>query len=675
MSQNLVSQFKKLNINQIGDLLYFFPFRYEDLSRVTPIKDLQPGEIATVFGKIEAIKNRRSFQRRVILTEAIVSDETGKIKVGWFHQPYLTKVLNVGDWVYLAGKIGEGRQGDWQMVSPVFEKKNKTQKTIHTARIIPIYHTTSALSQKQIRFFIHQALRYLSPLKDWLPQEIRKKYDLLPLNIALREIHFPSNFRQAEKARQRFKFEELFLLQLLAHFLRKDLEEKKALPIPFQQKLTQEFVQNLPFQLTYDQKKAAWEIIQDLSQAKPMNRLLEGEVGSGKTIVTALAILNVLAAGYQVAFMAPTEILAEQHYQTFKKFFEPYNFKIALLTRKTSKKTEVLDSQLVIGTHALIQEKIKFQNLALAIIDEQHRFGVNQRKLLREKSGNYGFMPHLLSVTATPIPRTLALVFYGDLDLSIIKEMPKARKKIQTFVVSDNPLPFEFSLPFKTRQEVYSIINQEIKEGHCVFVVCPLIDVSENFEVRSVKEEFELLKQYFPEKEIAILHGRLKSEEKAKLIQAFREGHKKILISTTVIEVGVDIPKATVMLIENADRFGLAALHQLRGRVGRGDLPGQCFLAVEQLTPLSFKRLKAFLECQDGFVLAEKDLELRGPGEFWGTSQSGFPEFKIASIFDTEIISWAKQAAAEIFKDKDGLDKHPQLKEKLKEFVNYLKSG
>jgi ATP-dependent DNA helicase RecG len=718
MGKQLAVFLKRLGLETIQDLLFYFPFRYEDWSRVVPIKDLRPGETATIKGRVELIENKRSRWKRMLLTEAIIADESGSLTVGWFHQPYLTKILKVGDEIYLSGRVAESLNGEWQMISPVYEKVQ--EKTLHTARIVPIYSTTGRLTQKQLRFLIKQAMNAAYQLREWLPFQIISQFKIMPLIEGIKEIHFPTSLEKAEKARRRFKFEELFLLQLLAQILRRDLEESYAPPIAFHQEITKNFVESLPFRLTNDQRKAAWEILKDMSKSRPMNRLLQGEVGSGKTVVAALAILNTVKSGYQVAYLAPTEILARQQFETLSFWFKPFGISVGLLTH-SYQEGENLDYgvkhrkefrnliargeiQVVIGTHALLEEKIQFKNLGLAIIDEQHRFGVEQRKLLREKSGwkNNSFprvLPHLLSMTATPIPRTLSLVFYGDLDLSFLRELPQGRKKVITYLVSDNsfslfsqtnqtknvlPLSLrekeEVSLNLNNiiwkREDVYEFIRQEIGNNHRVFVLCPLIDVSDKFGYRSVKEEYEKLqKDIFPEIEIGILHGRLKSEEKEEVIKDFRSGKKPILVTTTVIEVGVNVPEATVMVIEGAERFGLAQLHQLRGRIGRGKEQAYCFLMVENPTDFALARLKAFLECEDGFALAERDLELRGPGEIWGTAQSGFPEFKIASIKDVDILEEARLAAQEIIKKDPNLKDHLLLREKMVEFVKMIKGG
>lgn len=681
VGKQVSAQCRHLGIETVQDLLLYFPFRYEDWSHVAAIRDLVPGQTATVRVRVELIRNKRSRWRKVSLTEAVVSDETGKMTVGWFHQPYLAHVLKAGDEIYLAGKVDDGRNGEWQMVSPVYEKFSAG--AIHTARIVPIYSSTERLSQKQIRFLIKQALPALPFLEEWLPSELVERMGLESIERAVGDIHFPASMERATAARRRFKFEELFLFQLLSQILRKEIDRSRAPKIAFAEEDTKQFVQNLPFLLTDDQRRAAWEILQDMGRARPMNRLLEGEVGSGKTLVAAMAAFNAVRAGFQAAYMAPTEILALQHFKTFSELLAPKGMTIGIFTggRKqisgegpvSGKKQEaaLLGAirqgmvDIVIGTHALIEEKVAFEHLGLAIVDEQHRFGVRHRQLLREKSGG-GLFPHLLSMTATPIPRTLALAFYGDLDISVIRHLPQGRKKIMTRIVAGE----------KSRGEVYDFIRAEIAAGHRAFILCPLIDPSDKLGVRAVKTECEKLqKDIFPGIPIGAMHGRLKSEERDRLMREFTEGQTPILVSTTVVEVGVNVPEATVMMIEGAERFGLAQLHQLRGRVGRGEAQGHCFLMVEELTASVKRRLNAFLVCDNGFDLAEQDLALRGPGEIWGTSQSGFPEFRIASLDDVEILNRAKEAARDLAEADALLVHHPKIKERLAGFMRVMQAG
>lgn len=667
---------QKLGLRTAEDLLFYFPFRYEDWSKITPIAKLNYSMAATCRGRVELIKNTRSFFRKKNITEALISDESGSIKVVWWNQPYLVKTLKIGEEIYLSGKIDFDRFG-LHFNSPSYEKVRPGEDTVHTARIVPIYSATENLTNKQIRFLVKAAVPLADKVRDWLPAEIKKSFKLVGLGHAIRQAHFPDSKNKFFEARKRLKFNELFLIQLYNLLLKNKLQKTQAPAIEFREPETKEFINSLPFRLTDGQRRAAWEIIQDIGKSQPMNRLLEGDVGSGKTLVAAIAALNAFLSGYQAVFMAPTEILAKQHYNTFCKLFS--DFKIGLVTRsekvanyelriiseeseKSKGKKEILNSEfiiqnsdLIIGTHALIQEKVKFKNLGLAIVDEQHRFGVNQRKALR---GNGEIYPHFLSMTATPIPRTMSLIFFGDLDLSILKELPAGRKKIITKIVSR-----------ENRGKAYDFIRKQINDGRQVFVICPLIDPSDKLGVRSVSEEHKKLsKEIFPDLKVGILHGRLKSGEKEKIMKDFSANKINILVSTSVVEVGVDIPNATIMMIEGAERFGLAQLHQFRGRVGRSIFQSYCFLFSDSENTEAAERISVLAECSDGFILAEKDLETRGPGEIWGTRQSGIPDLKVAALTDYDIIKEAKSAAEILIKKDPELSAYPDLQDKLQKF-------
>lgn len=666
VGKTTASRLKRIGIETVHDLLYYFPFRYEDFRHTTPIDQLEPGTSANVVGVIELIQNKRSYKKRMNITEALVSDETEQLKVIWFNQPFIAKNLRSGDKVSLAGKVEPDPVHDLVMKSPVYEKVLATG-AVHTKGLVPNYHLTANLTQKQLRFLIKQVLPLTAKLIDWLPAAVIKRQKMLPLKIAVAKIHFPAGQKEIDTARRRLGFNELFLLQLESLMVKRELEACQAEPITFHEKDTQKFVKSLPFKLTAAQKKAAWEIIQDLGKSKPMARLLEGDVGSGKTIVAVLAMLNVALSGKQAVLMVPTEILAHQHFASFSKLLKPLNLPIGIITRTKKEITQnpekekvnsafvIRNSAFVIGTHALIQEKINFEDLALAIIDEQHRFGVEQRKVLTDKSGNPKTTPHFLSMTATPIPRSLALALYGDLDISIINQMPQGRQPILTRVVPENK-----------RSKAYKFIREQIKSGRQVFVICPLIDISDKLGVKSVKEEYKKLnEQVFPDLSIAMLHGKLKSKEKEEIMQDFLNKKTKILVSTSVVEVGVDVPNACVMMIEGADRFGLAQLHQFRGRVGRSKYQSYCFLFTESESPRTMKRLRALTEHHSGFELAKIDLKLRGPGEVYGTAQSGFPELKVATLFDYELMKQAREEAEKIIQEDLKLKKYPNIKKKL----------
>ncbi len=672
-------QLNELRIFTAKDLLFYFPFRYDDFSQIVSIKNAPAasGPI-TIQCTVEMIETHRSPRRHKLFTEALVADDSGKMKVIWFNQPFMKKVLAPGDKIYLSGKITTDFWGT-QMINPVYEKVTGGD-SIHTGRIVPVYSLTEKLSQKQIRFLINSVLFLKNKLADPLPYLLKKRGGFLELKNALEFIHFPKNNKEAEEAAKRFKFEELFYLQLENELSRLELTSEKAPKIKFFEAETRGFVNSLPFQLTEAQRKAGWEILKDLGArgekefVSPMNRLLNGDVGSGKTIVAALAMLNVYYNNCQAAFMAPTEILASQHFTTFVNLFKDLDVKIGLLTHGFSKfgyKGEVKDVKrnevikdvksgeinFIIGTHALIQESIKFWKLALATVDEQHRFGVAQRAALKQRSKTFEHYPHFLSMTATPIPRTLALIAYGDLDISILNEMPKGRKPIITKLVRPE---------FKTN--AYSFIRREIKSGRQAFVICPLIDPSDKLGVRSVKEEYEKLKtEVFPEFKIEVLHGKLKSKEKNKIMEDFSNNKINILVSTTVVEVGVDVPNATMMIIEGAERFGLAQLHQLRGRVGRGEHQSYCLVFLESASNEAGKRLKIFADTLNGFQLAEFDLKFRGAGDILGVRQSGLPTLKFANLDDIELLKLARDEAKRYVAEDPEFKKSLLLKKMLEE--------
>lgn len=673
VGKTTASRLKRLGIETASDLIFYYPFRWEDLSQVFNIADLQSGQIATVKVQLEQIKSRRSPVKKRLLTEGLVSDKTGSIKVIWFNQQYLTKVLSPGDEIYLSGKVTDDKY-TLQLVNPVYEKVRQQEAT-HLARVVPIYSLTSNLTQKQIRFLIKEALSLVDLIEDYLPQEVIDQYKLEDFSKALSQIHFPQDQKYLDKAIERLKFNELFLFQLQVVMGKIINNSEKAEPIRFFEQATRDFVDSLPFELTEDQRKSAWKILEDLQQGKPMNRMLEGDVGSGKTVVATIAMLNVFLNKKQSAMIAPTEILAGQHYKKIIDFLQGQNVKIALLTRtqqsvdgkEVSEKVLIKqikngDIDIIIGTHSLIAERVTFNNLALAVVDEQHRFGVAQRKLLKDKSGDNNTSPHLLSMTATPIPRSLALTLYGDLDLSIIRTMPKNRKKIITKIVED-----------KKRQEVYDFIKDQVNQGRQIFVICPLIDPSDKLGVKAVTEEYEkLTKDIFPDLNIALLHGKLKSNQKNQVMNDFLDKKFDILVATSVVEVGVDVPNASVMLIEGAQRFGLAQLHQFRGRVGRSIYQSYCYVLTDNASQKTNARLNALVTAKDGFELAEYDLQFRGPGEIYGVKQSGWLDFKIAKLSDHLIIEKAKEAAEKVLEEKDNLQKYPLLKQKMDQLVSSI---
>lgn len=710
-----LKRLETLKIFTVKDILWHFPTRYEDFSEVVPIERLEPGQQVTVHGVVRDIKIRRSFRKRFVIIDAVIADDTGEVRAVWFNQPYLLNVLRPGRTANFSGKVSEGENGislshpayelidsrtyadDTQTNADNFPRESASSRResafSHTGRLVPIYPETRGLTSRGIRFLIQPILKNIGEIEEWLPDEALESAELPEINDALNEVHFPSSIESAMEARKRFSFEELFLLQLVNIGRKMKFAAEKSAPIKTGVEEIKKILETLPFVLTISQKKSLWEIAQDIEKSKPMNRLLQGDVGSGKTVVAAIASLLTSRNGLQSAFMAPTEILARQHFQTLKKFFarlpagqQP---EVGLLTSKEAiifyendlesimpkaefkKKVESGKIKIIVGTHALIQKDIAFKGLGLVIVDEQHRFGVRQRaELIRGKK----IMPHLLSMSATPIPRTLMLTVFGDLDISIIDELPSGRKAIITKIVEP-----------ANRSKAYEFIRGQIKKGRQAFVVCPRIDPEskddENgkgktsqrrfalWEVKSVKEEYEKLsKTIFPNLKVGMLHGQMKPKEKESVMKAFKEGKTDILVSTSVIEVGVDIPNASIMMIEGADRFGLAQLYQFRGRVGRGEHQSFCFLFTESQAKTTNERLKAIIEAKNGFELAEKDLRIRGPGEFIGQRQTGLPDIAMRGLQDFELIKGSRAAAEKVFAKDKTLKKHPALAERLAEF-------
>ena len=687
---------KRLGIKTVQDLFFHFPRRYEDFSNLIPISKVKINEICTVYGKILGIETKRTWKRKMFLTEAVIEDKAGAIKATWFNQPYLTKTLRKGDNVFLSGKVTISKNGVY-LSNPIYEKGDLLSNLTHTGRLIPVYPETAGLSSRWIRYILKPLLTDLeNQINETLPEEIIKEYNLMPVKKALWEVHFPSSVELSQKAQDRFSFEELFYIQLFVLRERNRLNKEKSVSLPIKLETIQDLVKSLPFKLTDAQKKSAWRILKDLERSRPMNRLLEGDVGSGKTIVAAMAILNTVKQGYQAAFMAPTEILSKQHFQEIAKLLQDFKVNIGLLTGKQDQfrskklKNQVIEISrekllektkgeinpltknlavgidILIGTHALIQDKVKFGKLGLVVLDEQHRFGVEQRAKLCRKQD---IVPHLLSMTATPIPRTLALTIYGDLDLSLIDELPKGRKKIITQVIK----PGE-------RKKTYDFIKEEIKKKRQIFVICPRIEKTDDNEqlseaqmswakVKAVEEEYEKLsKEIFPDLNIGMLHGKMATKEKENIMRDFKNKKTDILVSTSVIEVGIDIPNATVMMIEGAERFGLAQLHQFRGRVGRANYQSYCLLFTDSHSKKTHQRLKALISSEDGFALAEKDLEIRGPGDFKGARQWGIPDLMMNSLKDISLVEKTRESARKILQKDPQLKKYPFLRDRLSKF-------
>ncbi len=650
------AQLKKLGLETISDLLFYFPWRYEDYGATQNIDTIKADTPSNIIGQVELIQSRRARSRRLNMTEALISDASGSIKVIWFNQPYLAQSIKVGDYLSLAGKVTE-KNGQATMLSPIYEKINGND-LINTQGLTPVYSLNANLTQKQLRAMIKQVISLSVELEDWIPNDIKKEVGLIDLSDAINKIHFPKNAADIKAAKQQLGFSELFLRQLKAQMIRISLANESAPLVNFNETATKEFVASLPFQLTNDQKKSAWEILQDIKQSHPMSRLLQGDVGSGKTLVAVIALLNVALNKQVGVLMAPTEILARQHFTSIKNLLADFPIEVELLTRTNKgdlSKIRDACAGIIIGTHAVLEDNAKIPAPSLIVVDEQHRFGVRQRQKLKIKSN---LTPHFLSMTATPIPRSLALSIYGDLSLSLIKEKPKNRQDIITKII-----------PEKKRADAYEFIAKQIAAGRQAFIVCPLIDPSDKLGSKSVAEELDKLSTtIFPNLKIAGLHGKMKAAEKAEIMTGFLNNEINILVATSVIEVGVDFPNATIMLIEGAERFGLAQLHQFRGRVGRGAHQSYCFLFASDginLADKSQKRLEALVKHQDGFYLAEEDLKLRGSGEVYGTIQSGFPELKIASLFDLELIKKTRDAAIKLIAVDPELKKHPLVREKM----------
>ncbi|MDR3642104.1 MAG: ATP-dependent DNA helicase RecG [Candidatus Doudnabacteria bacterium] len=663
-----IAALKKLGLFTARDVLLYFPYRYLDFSRVKQIIDLKPGENVSLKVKINSISGRFAMYGRMALAEAVVSDDTGSIKVVWFNQPYLAKSLAAGEEIFLAGSA-DYYKSSLQLTNPIYEKLSDFP--IHTARLVPLYHLKQSIYPKTFRNLVAQVLPLSGQIADNLPSDILKHQALMDIDATIKQSHFPDSPDGMAEARKRLAFEEIFYNQLAARRHKIKLSEKKAYAVKFEENVVKNFVASLPFKLTADQRKSAWNVLQDMQKPLPMNRLLEGDVGSGKTLVALIAALQAISDGYQAVLLAPTEILASQHYQTAHGLFckSPVNFNArcalitnnyCLLNNKPEKKDKLSAlikegmPGLYIGTHALLQKNIKFKKLALVVIDEQHRFGVEQRAQLINTRGK---VPHLLSLSATPIPRTLQLAVYGELDISQIKSKPAGRKNIVTKLVNAT-----------NREKAYEFITKQVTAGRQVFVITPLIEESDKLGVKSAKSEQVNLKKVFPTFQIGLMHGRLKGPEKEAAMKDFLNNKTQILVSTSVIEVGVDVPNASTIIIEGADRFGLAQLHQFRGRVGRAEHQSYCFLFSDNQNPDTVNRLTEFTKTNDGFELAELDLKQRGFGEMYGQTQSGW-NFKYFDPSYTSLIQPARQEALAILTDDLNLDSYPSLKEKIKDKV------
>jgi len=667
ISSSLATKFSKLGVKTVRDLLYFFPHRHLDYSQRKSISQLTEGEEETIIANVWQAQETRLGGRRS--TEAVVGDETGNVRIVWFNNPYLAKKLATNTRIVVSGRVSlfNGRHvfesPEWELV--------EDRELIHTGRLVPLYPLTQGLRPRQVRKLMKGAIdQWAWQVEDFLPPELKERCNLLELPQAISQAHYPEDEAIKGRARVRLAFDELFILQLGVLSKKRDWQESQpGSPFSVKASVLETFLRSLPFELTAAQQKVLKELLTDLEKSQPMSRLLQGEVGSGKTVVAMAALLMAAANGYQGAFMAPTEILAEQHFATICQLLSrvghqegdgflysysgllPRPLTVALLigdinqVRKQELQQCIANGEIdiIIGTHALIQKGVEFSRLGLAVVDEQHRFGVTQRSALRQK----GFSPHVLVMTATPIPRTLALTLYGDLDLSVIDQLPPGRQVVKT----------KWLKP-RQRDSAYAFIRRQVASGRQAFIICPLVEESEVIQARAAVAEYERLSQeVFSELRLGLLHGRMSADEKDKVMRRFRSGELDILVSTPVVEVGIDVPNATVMLVESADRFGLSQLHQFRGRVGRGTEQSYCMLLAQNPSEIGRERLDLIEKIQDGFELAEEDLKLRGPGEFFGTRQSGLPDLRMAKLSDIALLELARREAIKLFEIDPSLEK------------------
>ncbi|MCI6098769.1 MAG: ATP-dependent DNA helicase RecG [Selenomonadaceae bacterium] len=653
-------QLHGLGLCSLFDLLTHFPRSYEDQSSITPIGRLEAGERATVAGVITGLQEKRAGRRGMVILTATISDGTGFLQLTWFNQKFLKQKLKTGRRIFASGRTayaygGQGQLAMSQMTSfEIVEDEGADMEA--KCGILPVYSAGENVKQSMLRALTEQLLGLAEAgelaVPEVIPEGVRQQYGLLPRLQACRQIHYPEDRQQVEKARYRLAFEELYLIQYGLMLLKKRRQERQQ-GIRFAScgSLTGGVLSSLPFRLTDDQQNAWQDICNDMERPVPMRRLVQGDVGSGKTVIAMLALVKAVENGFQGAMMAPTEILARQHFESFSGSLEPLGIRVALLSGRLTKKAkqEMYDRlaaheiDIVIGTHALIQEDVSFANLGLVVTDEQHRFGINQRAVL-EKKGR--LVPDVLVMTATPIPRTLTLTVYGDLEVSLIRQLPPGRKPVRTFVRGRD-----------RRELIYKFVLEEIKKGRQAYVVCPLIEMNEDSGLSSAQEVYEeLTGGIFYGIKCGLVHGKLKQKEKEELMQEFYEGKIKLLVATTVIEVGVNVPNASIMVVENAQCFGLAQLHQLRGRIGRGEYASYCIFVAEERTEAARQRMAVMESTTDGFVLAEEDLKLRGPGQFFGSMQHGLPDLKIADVGqDIDILLRARQAAMETVKGGEGL--------------------
>lgn len=660
-----VKLLNNLGIYTLEDLITYYPRDYEDRGKPRKIEDLQDGEEALIRAIPASRFHVINVKRNMKICKLLVRDETGTMEIVWYNQQYLKDKFVGGKWYSFYGRVSK-KTGTVTMNSPVFDSENETK---NTGKIIPIYPLTYKLSQNVLRQIIENGLKMVNgQLEEIIPEDILKENKLMGVNEATNKIHFPKDFEEFKHARQRLAFEELLTMQLLLNNLKnKTIESHNGIQFDKNVKMS-DVINSLPFKLTKAQLRVLEEIDNDMESNKIMNRLLQGDVGSGKTIVAIISAYKAVKSGYQMTIMAPTSILATQHLESFTQILEPFGIRCELLISNMTKKKkdEVIEKlkqgeiDVLIGTHSILEENIVFKNLGLVVTDEQHRFGVNQRSVISAKGKNVD----TLVMTATPIPRTLGLILYGDLDISSIDELPPDRKKIETYAVTKG-----------MEERINNFIKKQIKEGRQCYIVCPLVEENEEINAKSVMEMVEIYKnQVFTEFRVEYMYGKMKQKEKDQIMQEFKDGKIDILISTTVIEVGVNVPNASIMVIQNAERFGLATLHQLRGRVGRGEYQSYCILKYQGHSDTILQRMKVMQDTNDGFVISEKDLELRGTGDFFGTKQHGLPEFKVANLFeDIDILKQVQLVANKISREDPNLEKKEN--QKLKEMINKRFSG
>ncbi len=654
--------FQKAGITSIEDAFYYLPYRYEDRSSLQTISSLREGTLSTVRGSVAVTELIRTRRKKFQIFELTLTDGTGLVKAKWFNQPFLKKVFKKGQLLFLSGIVKTKRYHGvgYEMENPEYEIIDDGKDSqLHTSRIVPVYRTPAGIGQKTMRTIMYNVVTCSAKkVSEFLPEYILDRNNLIHYREALLNVHFPekegtdvSSLNEGTSPfHRRLVFDELFLFQLGITRMKKGLSEEKGMAFTAVPDLTNRLIQSLPFALTNAQKKVLREIFDDMETARPMNRLIQGDVGSGKTVVALAAMLKAVENGFQTSMMVPTELLAQQHYFNIRDLLGDMNVRCSLLTSK--EKENIKDADIVIGTHALIQESVMFEKLGLAVIDEQHRFGVRQRARLRKK----GFNPDILVMTATPIPRTLAMTVYGDLDHSSIGELPPGRTPVETIVVLDSE-----------KKRVYDLLHREITGGGQAYIVYPVIEEGNTINLKSAEEGFEAFKGVFPGYRIELIHGRMKPDERQRIMKSFKDGKIDILVSTTVIEVGVDVPNANVMVIVHSERFGLSQLHQLRGRVGRGRRKSYCvLLSYGKVGEDAEKRLHAMEVTTDGFKIAEEDLKIRGPGDFFGTAQSGMPALRVANIVrDSKILGTAKKEAVMLL-DKDPLlNGYPILRDRV----------